>query len=60
VVLLLEMGVTDGARLIKAVIRGDTLYTAVQTMDGAIYQAPRQEAVDASFDGRKVGDPGRH
>lgn len=55
VVLLLEMVVTDDARLIKAVILDETIYTAAPTVDNTICQAPCQEAVDVSFDGRKIG-----
>jgi hypothetical protein len=55
VVLLLEMVVTDDARLIKAVILGETIYTASPTIDKTTCQAPCQEAVDVSFDGRKIG-----
>ncbi|MBK5180090.1 hypothetical protein IQ286_08105 [Burkholderia sp. R-69749] len=54
VVLLLEMVVTDDARVIKAVIISETLPSAGPTVDGTPCQAPCAEAVEVSLEGRKV------
>ena len=54
VVLLLEMVVTDDARVIRAIIITETLPGAAPTIDGTACQAPCAEAVEVSLEGRKV------
>lgn len=54
VVLVLEMVVTDDARVIKAIIITETLPSAAPTVDGTSCQAPCAEAVEVSLEGRKV------
>ncbi|MGF6899905.1 hypothetical protein [Paraburkholderia sp. GAS348] len=54
VTLLLEMVVTDDARLIKAIIITETLPGAAPTIDNTPCQAPCAEAVEVSLEGRKV------